>query len=106
MKELIEKYREQHKDVPQDWKLAVITKMKQDPAVFIDVYQDIDWLYDDAVYYLFENSQTKIKNLAKKLGYKEIPCETCRNIIKYWKVDEEWMWNADMKDKFEKYGYK
>lgn len=100
MQELIDKYKKQYKDVPREWKTAMITKMMQDPATFVDVNGDIDWLYDEAVYYLFDSSKTKVKNLAKKLGYDKIPCETCRKIIEHWNDNDEWMYSEDRKHLF------
>ena len=95
MKQLIEKYKKQYKDVPEKWKKAVIEKANSDSITYFDLQQDIDWLYDDCLYYLFSNSTRRIVNLAAKMGYDIIPCETARNIIKYWREDEDYMWCPD-----------
>lgn len=100
MKELIEKYRKQYKDVPDKWKFAVIDKVKKDPITFIDVNEDKDFLYDQCIYYLFDTSVLKIKNLAKKLNYNKIPCDTCRKIIKHWNDNDDVMWNIDDQNLF------
>lgn len=77
--EVIEKY----KNVPNDFKSEAVDLMFKDYG-FTDS-RDLDWLYDDAIDHLFYNSTRRIKNLAKRLGYEEVPCETCREIIKNWR---------------------
>lgn len=78
--EMIAGYKEKYKNVPNDFKSEAVDLMFKDWG-FTDS-RDLDWLYDDAINHLFYNSTRRIKNLAKRLGYKEVPCETCREIIK------------------------
>ena len=94
----------QHGRVPEKWKRAVINKAAESSIgkQVIDgslAPSEIDCTYDDAIYFLFEKSTQRIINLAEKLGYDEIPCETCRNIIKYYDVGDE-MWNIESAHKF------
>ena len=102
MKELVDKYRSWHGDTDKNWKLACIRLMEKDPATYIDKYQDLDWLYDDALDFLFYKSKTKILNLAKKMGYNEPPCIHCQNIIKYWDQSKElgYLWTPETAKKF------
>lgn len=97
MKELVDKYKDWHKDTPEKWKSAMIDIMRKDSGVYINLYQDIDWLYDDAIDYLFYKSTVRVRNLAKKMNYEEIPCLHCKNIIKYWGKTKEvgWIWSPD-----------
>lgn len=94
MEELIAKYSRQHKDVPRDWKIAVINKA-DDGINYVDKHQNLDWLYDDSLYYLFDKSTRKVLNLCKRMGYAEPPCETAKNIIKYWKYNKDFMWTEE-----------
>lgn len=100
MREIIENYRRLHKDTDHAWKVAVIEKSRKD-GYYVNDNQDIDWLYDDAIYYLFDGSTTKINNLAKKLGYKEPPCEHCKKIIKFWNHSDQYLWSPEKAHLFE-----
>ena len=95
MQELIDKYRSWHKDTDHSWKVAVIEKCKKEGVMYIDPYQDIDWLYDDCLDHLFENTTRRITNLAKKLGHNQPPCLHCRNIIKFWNSSDEYKWTPE-----------
>jgi hypothetical protein len=95
VKELNKKYKEWHDKTDEEWKRAVIDKCKKDGSFYAMVSQDLDWIYDDCIDSLFDKTTKKIKNLAKKMGYKEIPCLHCRNIIKYWDSNNEWRWSPD-----------
>lgn len=94
-----EEFKQQYKDVPRDFKVEAIRLMEKDWG-FVDNSMSFDELYDNAVYHLFNSSTRRIKNLAKKLRYEEIPCETCRNIIKFWKVNNDYMWSKDKEHLF------
>lgn len=102
MKELEEKYKMCHKNTDEKWKFAVIDTYIKDPTTYVDTNQSIDWLYDDALDFLFSRSKRRIINLAKRLGYDQIPCEHCRNIIKYWDKSKEvgYLWFPDYKHLF------
>jgi hypothetical protein len=95
MQELIDKYKSWHKNTDHSWKVAVIEKCRKEGIMHINTSQDIDWLYDDCIDYLFYKTTRKITNLAKKLGYDEPPCEHCKNIIKFWNCNEDWRWSPD-----------
>lgn len=101
MQELIDRYKEWHGNTDRKWKLAVIEKCRKDGVMHIDNQQDLDWLYDDCIDYLTLKTTRRITNLAKKLGYKEIPCHHCRMIIKHWKTNDKWKWSPDTAHLFE-----
>lgn len=66
MKELEEKYDKWHKDTPEKWKIAMIDTMDKDSATYINQRQSLNWLYDDAIDYLFYKSCIRVKKPCKK----------------------------------------
>ncbi len=92
---LILKFKEWYKDTEHSWKVSVIDKCIKENILYIDKNEDIDFLYNECIDYLFHNSKRRILNLATKLGYKNPPCNHCVNIIKYWDKSEEYMWSPD-----------
>lgn len=106
MQELINKYKLWYYHTPREWKLAIIEKAKSDGVMHINNHQDLDWLYDDCVDYLTDKTPRRIQNLAKKMGYKRIPCYVCRKMIEYWNHNDEWKWSPDKSYLFGKYNIK
>ena len=102
MQELKDKYKSWHGETDEEWKVACIALMIKEPGAYVDVHQDIDWLYDDAIDFLFTHSTRRIKNVAKKLGHEEPPCLHCRNIIKHYKDNVDFMWSPDYEHLFKK----
>lgn len=84
---------EWYKDVPEKWKHAIIKKAMNDNTGGFPVDMHPDVLYDEAIYHLSLKTTRRITNLAKKLGYEEIPCYTCRMMIKHWDDNDEYKWN-------------
>lgn len=96
MEKLISKYKSWHKDTDHEWKLAVTEKCRKEDIMYIDDHQDIDWLYDDCLDYLFYKTTRKITNLARKMGYGQPPCHHCQMIIKHWNDNEDYKWSPDV----------
>jgi hypothetical protein len=92
MKELNDYYEKLHGTTNIDWKDAVVEKAIKDFGLIFPIYQHIDWMYDECIYWLFEKSTRKIQNLSKKMGFKEVPCFCCRMIIKFYKEKDKDLW--------------
>ena len=101
MKEYIQKLKEWYKNTPESWKSGVIEKARKDNILFIPKNEDKDYLYDMCVEYLFAKSPKRIQNLAKKMGYNEVPCLRCRKTIEYWNDNEDFIYGIETAKHFE-----